>query len=386
MRRRTAMLAAALGILALGAAAYLFITVRPIEVAIARPETGVPIQVFGVGTVEAHIVSEVGFEVGGALVDLRADHGDSTTEGTVLARLDAAAQEARVAKAGAVLQQARANLERARAAVEKARALVAQKHQVSRRRQELVKQGTVSIQSAEEAETEAAAAAADVAVTESEVRVAQAAVADAEAQHRLESVLLDHYTLKAPYDAVVIQRHKELGAVLVPGERLFKLVDPRTVWGLVYIDEASAGGLRVGQPAEVRLRSLPRETFSGTIARIGLESDRVSEERRVYIRCTRCPETVYLGEQMEAVITTATIERAILVPQTAVDGFDGSGGTIWTVEDGRLARRQVRFGQRTLDGRLEIVAGLAAESRVVGTLRPGLREGRSVRLAAEDAR
>src|SRR3546814_1241233 len=37
------------------------------------------------------------------------------------------------------------------------------------------------------------------------------------------------------------------------------------------------------QPADVRLRSLPQQVFNGHVTRIDIESDRVSEERRVYI-------------------------------------------------------------------------------------------------------
>lgn len=63
------------------------------------------------------------------------------------------------------------------------------------------------------------------------------------------------------------------------------------------MDESRAGGVEVGQAAEVRLRSLPHETFAGHVARIDIESDRVSEERRVHVACDRCPPRFHLGEQ-----------------------------------------------------------------------------------------
>ncbi len=55
-----------------------------------------------------------------------------------------------------------------------------------------------------------AVATADVSVAESEVAVTRAAVLDARAQLTLETTILDHYTLYAPCDAVVVTRHKEL--------------------------------------------------------------------------------------------------------------------------------------------------------------------------------
>jgi HlyD family secretion protein len=89
-----------------------------------------------------------------------------------------------------------------------------------------------------------------------------------------------------------------------------------------------------------------------------------------------------LGEQAEVLIQVAILEKATLVPEVAVMGFDGSKGTVWTVEDGRLARRAVSFRHRTEDSRLEIVAGLPDGALVVSEISAALREGRFARTVA----
>jgi len=373
-----------LGIGAVSAVVFVWVFLRPLSVELAEPAGDVPIQVFGLGTIEARVLSKLGFEVGAALVELHADHGDRVQEGDVLARLHSAEQQARVAKARAGVGSAEAARKSAEAAVGKARAVLTKRRQTNQRQQALVARQTISAEAAEEAQMEEDVAAAELDVAIRDVQVAQAVLEDAVAQAELEAVLLAHHELRAPYDAVVVERHRELGTVLGPGEPVFTLVAPETVWALAYVDESRAGGIEIGQPAEIRLRSLPGDTFAGHVTRIGIESDRVSEERRVYVACDRCPERFHLGEQAELFITTAVLDDALLVPETAVAGFDGTSGTVWSVEDGALHRRDVRFGHRTLDVRLEIVAGLPDGARVVTALRPGLREGRAVR-AAEDA-
>lgn len=369
-----------------GGALLAFLNLRPLPVRVVEVEHDAPVQVFGLGTVEARIRSRIGFEVGGALVELHADHGDRVAQGDVLARLRSAEQEARLAKAGAGLSNAEAAVERAEAGVLRARTVLAQRESAHQRNQALLKRDMVSSEVAEEAQLERDTAAAELAVAQAEVEVARAALEDARAQHVLERALLDHYTLRAPYGALVVARHKELGAVLTPGEPLITLIDPQTIWGLAYIDEARAGAIREGQPAVVRLRSMPRQALPARVVRIDIESDRVNEERRVYVACEQCPERFFLGEQLEVLITADRLTDALLVPENAVDGFDGTEGMVWTVEDGRLRRRRVDFGQQTLDGRLEIVAGLPEGARVVAELRDGLREGRAVRTGEEDTR
>lgn len=354
---------------------------RPVLVEVARLETDVPVRVFGLGTVEARILSKVGFEVGAALASLEADHGDRVVKGQVLARLAAGEQEARVAKARAAIEIATANTGRAQANLVKAEAIQAQREEANRRKQALAGRDIVSQQIAEEAARDEAVARGDVVVAESEILSAKAQLADARAQLEYEETMLRHRTLSAPYDAVVIERHKEAGTVIKPGDAIFTLIAADSYWGLAYVDEARAGHIEEGQTVDARLRSRPQEAFIGRVMRIGLESDRVTEERRVYIRGDKPPPRVFLGEQVEFWITVDRLPRALLVPEAAVHGFDGRTGRIWTVEGGRLAQRVVQIRHRTEDARLEIVGGLPDGAHAVSRLASGLREGRSARIS-----
>lgn len=368
------------GVLAAAAAAVFVYANRPINVRVATIEQNVPVRIFGLGTTEARIVSKIGFEVGATLAELHADHGDRVGKGQVLARLGTGEQDAKAAKARALLLIAEVNIGKSAANLEKARAVFIQRLETNRRKQALAGRDVVSQQAAEEAVRDEAVAKADVAVAESEAESAKAQLADARAQLQYEETMLRHRTLVAPFDAVVIERHKEPGSVIKAGDPIFTLVAVGSYWGLAYIEEARAGFIEEGQSVEARLRSRPLESFTGRVVRIGLESDRVTEERRVYLRGENPPARVYLGEQVEFWITVAKLERALLVPSAAVHGYDGKQGTVWTVEEGRLHRRLVQFRHRTEDARLEIVDGLPADARVVTRLENELREGRAARL------
>ena len=382
LSKRTALVGIALLLIAI-AAGYAFLTYRPVTVRVAGVSENVPIRVFGLGTVEARVLSKIGFEDGGAITELNADHGDIVKEGAVLARLHATQQDAKVAKAKAAVLSAEAAIKKAEVNVTKTRAILAQRVTANRRKQQLIESRATTPQLAEEAQRDEDVAKADVLVAESDIEVAKAQLADAQAQHTYEKAILDQHTLVAPFDALVIERLKELGSVIKAGDPIFTLIASGSVWALAYVDESRAGAIKEGQPAEVRLRSLPQQVFAAKVVRIGLESDRVSEERRVYVKCDVCPLRFYLGEQAEVLIQVATLEKATLVPETAVTGFDGSRGTVWTVEGGRLARRVVSFGHRTQDSRLQIVAGLPDGALVVTEISAGLEEGRSARTLAE---
>ncbi len=136
---------------------------------------------------------------------------------------------------------------------------------------------------------------------------------------------------------------------------------------------------------EIRLRSLPRTVIPGRVARIDIESDRVNEERRVYVECSQCPETFHLGEQAEVIITTTELAEATLIPETAVTAFDGTSGKIWVVNDHKLQLLVVQFGSKTLGGRLQITTALPDGTLAVTELHNDLREGRRAKVAMQES-
>lgn len=378
--RRLAILAVLLAVpAAAGAGAWAF-HLRPVNVQVSRAEHDVPVEVFGLGTVEARVTSKVGFKVSGVLVDLRADVGDRVAKGSVLGRLDDREQSARVARTRASIAQAEANVQKAAASVEKARANFNNAKRISERRQTLVQNNSTSVESAETAQAVQDAALGDLNLASSEVEVARATINDAKAQGLLESATLDFHTLVAPYDAMVTARTKELGSALGAGEPVLTLIDPATVWVLAYIDESKAGEIRVGKAAQIVLRSQPGRRISGRVARIEPESDRVNEERRVAVAFGQIPAEFNLGEQAEVYITTVQLAQPLLVPETAIIGLGKSKGTVWTVEDRRLQQRTVTLGHRLLDGRYEITGGVPENALVVSQLRNGLRVGRAAKV------
>ena len=352
----------------------------PVTVQVARISRDVAVQVYGLGTVEARVTSKVGFTVSGVLVDLGADVGDRVAKGAVLARLDDREQSARVARAKAIIEQAEANLQKATAGLDKAQANYVNARSMNERQQKLVQSHTTSVETAEATKAAEDAARADVNLATSEIAVARATITDAKAQEQLETASLDLHTLTSPYDAMVTARLKELGSALGTGEAVFTLIDPKTVWVLAYIDESKAGEIRVGEPAEIVLRSIPNQRFEGHVARIEPESDRVNEERRIEIRFDHLLDDFHLGEQAEVYVTTVRLPQALLVPEAAILGLGKGQGTVWTVEDGHLQQHKVTLRYRLLDGRFEITGGLPDNASVVTQLRSGLRVGRAARI------
>lgn len=262
-------------------------------------------RIYGLGSVEARILSRLGFEVAGTLAELVVDQGDAVRHGQVLARLDSRQQQAKVIQAEAGLRQAQAVLAQTLSRLERARTIRDQRDSVNQRRQSLARRGTVSVEIAEDSQANAAIAIADVVVATSDVDAARGALDAARALVQLEQAILAKYTIHAPYDGIVVERSLELGTAVAPGSVALSVADPARVWVRAYVDESLAGRLAAGQKVDITLRSQPGSSVPGRISRIDIENDRVSEERRVNVAFDSVPAAFHLGEQAEVLIDIA---------------------------------------------------------------------------------
>lgn len=363
--------------------------VREIQVAVAAPAKNVEVRVFGIGTIEAQVVSKVGFQIAGRLTAVEADQGDFIKADALLAKLDDATQRAKLLKSEAAQRQAAANLAKVEALRERAKIAYEQKKSVNQRRQTLAGRGTVSQEAAEDAQAAEDIAMAEVKVNEADAKVAAVLRDDAAAQREIDAAVLSQHELRTPFDARVIARHKERGSVVNPGEPVFTLVVPESIWVRAFVDEALAGGLRVGQTAYVRLRSEPDRTVETEIVRIDQENDRITEERRIYVRCRVCNplhQLRFLGEQAEVEVVKRVIPDGLFVPLRVIEGYNGLTGKVWVLEDGRLEKRQVELGERLLDGRIQVLTKLSETTALVTEDSVMLREGRRARAASEPGR
>jgi len=159
------------------------------------------------------------------------------------------------------------------------------------------------------------------------------------------------------------------------------VIDPATLWIKARIDQGQAGGVRVGQPAQIVLRSNPKHPYRGDVQRIDWVSDAVTEERIVNVGFAARPEGVSVGELVEVTVRTAELPNVRSVPAAAVKRLDRQDG-VWLVTDGRIAFRPVKVGITTLDGRSEILDGLNVGDEVVVHSEQVLKPDTKVKVVA----
>jgi HlyD family secretion protein len=213
------------------------------------------------GVLQAVTTVQVGSQVSGTIKDLLADFNSNVKKGQVIARLDPALFQARVA-------QAQANMGSARADVERARATVTDAKQKYERAQELAKQDLVP-------ETDFVSARATYDAAVAQLQASEAAVSQSAAALNQAQVDLGHSVINAPIDGVVLARSVDVGQTVAASFQapvLFVIANDLTQMQVnASIDEADIGRVKTGQDVTFRVDAFPDQTFHGRLEQVRLQ-------------------------------------------------------------------------------------------------------------------
>jgi len=87
-------------------------------------------------------------------------------------------------------------------------------------------------------------------------------------------------------------------------------MEPASLWLRVRVDQGRAGGLALGLPAAIVLRSHPAAPLRGKVVRLEPVSDSVTEERIAMIAFEQVPQGLSIGELAEVTLQPGTQRRA----------------------------------------------------------------------------
>ncbi len=337
----------------------------PVKVTVAQVERGSLVgSAFGVGTLEPRRSYAIGPTSASRVARVLVDQGDRVTAGQLLAELDPVDMDDRLESARLASERAASAIRAAEAQLEEARSRSAVAGASARRWSELHAQGFVSQEAVDAKRHEANAGEAAAAAADAQRIAALRDLERARADFAASGKLRAQARLRSPVDGVVSARLVEPGTTVVAGQAVLQVIDPATLWVKTRIDQGQAGGVLSGRPAEIVLRSDPRQAHAATVERVDWVSDAVTEERIVNVGFKAPPEGLSVGELAEVTIRTVDRAGARILPAAAVKRVGREDG-VWRLDGGRIAFQPVKVGITTLDGRSEILDGVREGDAIV---------------------
>jgi HlyD family secretion protein len=201
------------------------------------------------GTINPVALINVGSQVSGTVVELKADFNDHVKKGQVLLKLDPTIFNAQIGQSQASLSSAQASLRLAQANFE--------------RNERLVEQNYVSGLALDQSRRELDVARANIKLAEAQLARAQAD--------------LDNSVIRAPIDGVIIKRTIDLGQTVAASfttPNLFQIAQDLTKMQIdTSVSEADIGALKEGQSARFVVDAYPDREFDARMRQFRLAAN-----------------------------------------------------------------------------------------------------------------
>jgi RND family efflux transporter MFP subunit len=294
------------------------------------------------GTFQAFQETTIYPRSNGYVKSWKVDIGDDVVQGQLLAEIEAPELDQQVA-------QAKANYEIAKVTAERWRDLVQKK--------------VVSAQEYDQNE-----------------KAYEAAAANYEQLRKLQGFK----NIVAPFGGKISARNIDVGTLVTAGSGnsgtpLFRLVQSDLLRVYVYAPQENAPSIHAGLSAKIILQEFPGQQFDGTVTRTAGALDPASRTMQVEVQVPNHENKLYAGMYGEVKFRLADENAPIVVPANTFL-FRTEGPQVATVtKDNRIHWQTIRVG-RDFGTELEVLDGLAENSKVVMNPTDDLREGVQVQV------
>jgi len=303
-------------------------------------------------------------KVSGRLEELFKHKGEYVRRGEIIARLDHREKDAKIRSAQAQVLVGNAQLAQAQAELENA-------SMEQSRYERLFKEGYATQQQLDSKKTLYRTAKA-------QVDLAQAQLRQLRAELEALKVDLSEYTLKAPFDGVILEDYDLApGNMITPSTPAARLADTDTLKAAIRAPESRVPRITPGMPAKLSVRGLENHTFEGSVRFISPFVDTSTRTTRVevYVDNAATGHMLKPGMFAQVFFVEHRLENALMVPADAVMG---TNETFWvfTVREGKAFRQDVTPGIQQGEN-IQILEGLASGDLLI------IRGGRNLQSGDE---
>ncbi len=316
--------------------------VKPVAVEVAHAEVGLAAAFYvTTATVEPSSDAQVFARAAGVVREIFAEEGDSVKAGDILLQLEDDDQTLRVKQA----KQKLASAEREYLRLSK-----------------MSKAGVVS-----PTEFEATRTTFETAQTELE----------------LAELALSYTKVMAPFDGRLVWREVDLGAHVLSGNLLFRVMAIEPLLIRVHIPASRTANIEVDQPVNLTVDALGVDLI-GNVDLISPIVDPDTGTVKVTIRLEEQAHQVRPGDFVSIKLITDNRDNAMLLPSLALIEERGEY-YLYVEENNKAVRKDVKVGY-VIDDKTEVISGITLQDKVVVKGQRNLNDGNPLKVfTAEEA-
>jgi len=332
------------------------------------------------------------FRVSGYVVDVRrtkdadgrmraVEPGAAVTTGLVLGRVRAIDYQTVVDKAQGSLDESTAGVDAAEAALAEAHAALAQAESDFGRIATLWQQESVTKPAYDASKARLDVARAKIDAANAAVTAAKQRGTAAAAQLREARIALGDTDLRAPFDAILLERHVDIGTLVSPGTPAFTVADLHLVKARFSVPDTALHMFRAGKTLPLTVDAFVNERFQGNVLSVAPAADPKARSFEITVAIDN--PTLKLRSGMIASIRVAdeaAVPHPVRIPIDAlVHDPTRDQYLVYTLEKkdgGAAAAKAVHVRPGPLVGnQVSILDGLTVGQRIVASGANLLRSG-----------
>jgi cobalt-zinc-cadmium efflux system membrane fusion protein len=171
----------------------------------------------------------------------------------------------------------------------------------------------------------------------------------------------NRYELRAPFDAVVVEKHLTVGEVVSEATNAFILSDLNQVWATFAVPPTDLGKVPTGRAVKVSSPDMNVEV-EGKVGYVGSLLGEQNRAATVRVTLTNPNGAWRPGLFVNIAVTSQTDRVAVAVPEHAVQTVEDKPSVFVRTPDG-FDTRPVKLGRRD-NGYVEIIDGIEAGAQV----------------------
>jgi len=223
--------------------------------------------------------------------------------------------------------------------------------------------------------------------SQAQVELAKAQFMQAQARLDELKITLSSTEIRSPVNGFVGKRLLDPGAFVSSNTTVVSMVQIDRVRLVANVVEKDLRRVRIGSTAEVEVDAFPGEVFHGRVARVAPVLDPATRTAQMEVEVPNGDFRLKPGMYSRVRLTVGSRPQALTVPVNAVVTVEGKRGVFQVRDDAAPSAAKVAAFVPIQTGledgtRVEVLAGLGDQARVVTTGAAALRHGDPVTIAA----
>ena len=306
------------------------------------PKKGnIPYEINGIGNVGAKNIYKIGALYGGKVYDFNLQAGDEVKKGEIVAKIDSVDLINQINAQKALIEKLKEDIKALKN--EKKSAEVNYKYQldVFKKNAKLYKLHSISNLEFEKYKTAKDTAKIKISTLEDNIKALNKQISEINENIKGLEKRLKFYTIVSPVSGYVTKKIAVNHQILPPNYTLIEVVNPKDVWVKTYIDTRISGDVKIGDKAQIKLRSSSKK-YEGKVVDINPMNNPITYEREIDVKFNKVPIPFYMEEQAKVWIKIKNLKNVIKIPAKAIVFYNEKEG-VWVVRNNKVFFKPIQI-------------------------------------------